>query len=226
MATILIVEDEAVIAEAVAAYLEKDGHKAVIESNGLKARDRLQRQEFQLIILDLMLPGMSGEELCRFVRSRSSVPVLMLTAKSDEASLIYGFRIGADDYLSKPFSPRELAVRVAALLRRTEGRTTAAVIEFGEGAFELDLQAKKLFRSGRDVHLTPMEFDLLAKLVSRPGRVFSREDIICSVMGDDFEGMERTVDSHIRNLRSKIEEDSRNPRYILTQRGKGFYFNA
>lgn len=226
MAKILIVEDEALIAEAVSAYLMKEGHQASIEMTGTGARDLLDRDVFDLMILDLMLPGMSGEDLCRYIRSKSNMPILMLTAKSDEISLISGFRIGADDYMTKPFSPRELVVRVDALLRRAGGKASAEIMHFGDGGFTVDLKSRSLKKDNRPVHLTPIEFDLLEKLLSYPERIFSREEIISSCMGCDFDGTDRTVDSHIRNLRSKIEEDSKNPRFILTQRGKGFYFHA
>lgn len=226
MARILIVEDEAVIADAAAAYLTRENHSVFIESNGISARDRIINEDFDLIILDLMLPGLSGEEICREIRRHSSVPVLMLTAKSDEGSLLYGFRIGADDYLTKPFSPRELVVRVNALLRRAGNKPAAEFLEFDSGRFKLNLKNRRLVKSGKEVHLTPIEFDILEKLVSHPGKVFSREEIICSVMGFDFEGTDRTVDSHIRNLRAKIEKEPKNPVFIITRRGAGFYFNV
>lgn len=226
MAKILIVEDEAVIAEAVSAYLQKEGHRVTVELTGTSAADRIDGETFDLVVLDLMLPGISGEDLCRRLRRKAATPVLMLTAKSDETSLISGFRIGADDYMTKPFSPRELVVRVEAILRRAGGRASADIIEFGEGRFKADLKSRCLYRDGELIHLTPIEFDLLEKLMSYPDRIFSREEIISSCMGCDFDGTDRTVDSHIRNLRSKIEEDRKNPRFILTQRGKGFYFHA
>jgi len=226
MAKILVVEDEAVIAEALRAYLENEGHLVSWESKGLRAREILEKEDFDLIILDLMLPGLKGEELCRHIRKRSNVPILMLTAKADETSLLYGFRIGADDYMTKPFSPRELVVRAGALLRRSGGRASADTVYFGDGRFEVRLKSRKLLREDSEIHLTPIEFDLLEKLLSQPGRVFSREEIILSVLGSDFEGTDRTVDSHIRNLRSKIELDTRNPVHILTSRGRGFYFHG
>ncbi len=226
MAKILIVEDEAIIAEAVGAYLQSEGYETVVAADGISGWDKFSEEHPDVIILDLMLPGMSGEDLCRHIRGQSRVPILMLTAKSDESSLLYGFRIGADDYLTKPFSPRELLVRVSALLRRSGSGPAAQIIDFGEGIFRMDLEKRKLFRSFEEIHLTPIEYDILEKLISYPGRIFSREEIICSVMGCDFRGMDRTVDSHIRNLRSKIEKDSKDPRIIVTQRGRGFYFNG
>lgn len=226
MAKILIIEDEMKIAEVVAAYLGRDGHESVIRLNGKDGQNTFSEDEFDLIILDLMLPDVNGEEICRYIRRRSRIPILMLTAKVDESSLLYGFRIGADEYITKPFSPRELMVRVKALLRRSREEVTAQTVDYDEGKLRIDFSGRKLQKNNREVHLTPIEFDILEKLVSYPGRIFSREEIISSVMGHDFEGIDRTVDSHIRNLRSKIEDSPKSPLYIMTQRGKGFYFNV
>jgi DNA-binding response OmpR family regulator len=226
MARILIIEDEIKIAEVVSAYLQKNGHESIIEINGESGQKSFTENEFDLIILDLMLPDLKGEDICRFIRRRSRIPIMMLTAKVDEASLLYGFRIGADDYLTKPFSPRELIVRVEALLRRSREKITAQIIDFDKGKLNIDISKRKVQKNGEEVHLTPIEFDILEKLVSYPGRIFSREDIISSVMGHDFDGIDRTVDSHIRNLRSKIEENPKSPCFIITQRGKGFYFHV
>ncbi|MCF6335876.1 MAG: response regulator transcription factor [Spirochaetales bacterium] len=226
MAKILIIEDEDKIAEVVSDYLKNNGHEPFVESNGIRGQNTFLENKFDLIILDLMLPDISGECLCRFIRRRSRVPVMMLTAKADEASLLYGFRIGADDYLTKPFSPRELMVRIDALLRRSRAEPAMQLIDFDMGDLKLDSGKRKLIKRGVELHLTPIEFDILEKLISSPGRIFTREDIIQSVMGYDFKGIDRTVDSHIRNLRSKIEDCPKAPSYVLTQRGKGFYFNG
>jgi len=226
MARILIIEDEIKIAEVISAYLKNSGHETLIEVSGKGGRQAFIDGEFDLILLDLMLPDLNGEDLCRFIRSRSRVPLMMITAKADEASLLYGFRIGADDYLRKPFSPRELMVRVEALLRRSSSEPVAGILDFNEGHLQIDYTRRKVIKEEQELHLTPIEFDILEKLSAYPGRIFSREDIICSVMGCDFDGIDRTIDSHIRNLRAKIEDDSKNPRYIQTSRGKGFYFNG
>jgi DNA-binding response OmpR family regulator len=226
MARILIVEDEIKIAEVVKAYLKKEGHSAIAENNGKTALNRFLNEEFDLVILDLMLPGLSGEEVCIGIRNVSKVPVLMLTAKADEASLLYGFRVGADDYLTKPFSPRELVVRVRAILRRAGTGSAEENLLFGEGLYRIEVKVKKLFHNDIHVHLTNIEYDILLLLVTHQRRIFSREEIIVKAFEDDFRGMERTVDSHIRNLRGKIERDSKNPEYILTERGRGFYFNG
>ncbi len=226
MAKILIVEDEMKIAEVVSAYLKNNGHSSTVKLSGKGGRQSFLDNEFDLILLDLMLPDISGEDLCRFIRSRSRIPILMLTAKADESSLLSGFRIGADDYLTKPFSPRELMVRVEALLRRSQSDPLAGNLEFDKGSLQIDFTKRTVFKKGCELHLTPIEFDILEKLTAYPERIFSREDIIGSAMGCDFNGNDRTVDSHIRNLRSKIEDDSKNPRYVLTSRGKGFYFNG
>lgn len=225
MAKILIIEDEIKIAEVISAYLKNSGHEAFIEVSGLNGRRAFLENDFDLILLDLMLPDLSGEDLCRFIRSRSRIPLMMITAKADESSLLHGFRIGADDYLTKPFSPRELMVRVEALLRRSSSEPVAHLMEFNGGNLQIDFSRRQVMKKGSIVHLTPIEFDILEKLTAYPGRIFSREDIIGSVMGCDFNGIDRTIDSHIRNLRSKIEDDPKNPLFIHTSRGKGFYFN-
>jgi DNA-binding response OmpR family regulator len=173
-----------------------------------------------------MLPDISGEEICRFIRSKSRVPIIMLTAKVDESSELFGFRIGADDYLTKPFSPRVLMVRVEALLRRSKDKPTAQTLSFNNGALSIDIDQRKVIKNDILIHLTPIEFNILQKIISHPNRVYTREDIILSVMGSDFDGIDRTIDSHIRNLRYKIEENPKEPQYILTKRGIGFYFNG
>jgi DNA-binding response OmpR family regulator len=173
-----------------------------------------------------MLPDKSGEDICRFIRSHSRIPVLMLTAKADEASLLYGFRVGADDFMTKPFSPRELMVRIEALLRRSQSAPAAQLLELDKGRLRFDRGKRRVWKDENLLHLTAVEFDILEKLISYPGRIFSREEILQAARGGDFQGTDRTVDSHIRNLRSKIEETPKNPHYILTERGKGFYFNG
>lgn len=226
MANILIIEDDKQISEVIAAYLKRKGHQSMLEYSGMDGQRALHENEFQLVILDLMLPDMSGEDVCSAIRSKSRVPILMLTAKADEASLIYGFRLGADDYMIKPFSPRELMVRIEALLRRSHSGPVAELLELDEGRLLFDSGKRRVSRDGEVLSLTAVEFDVLEKLISYPGRIFSREEILKAVRGDEFQGTDRTVDSHIRNLRSKIEETPKTPRYIMTERGKGFYFNG
>lgn len=226
MAEILIIEDDAQIAEVIAAYLSRSGHSSRTELTGQGGLRAFEEYEFDMILLDLMLPDKSGEDVCRAVRSRSRIPILMLTAKADEASLLFGFRVGADDYVTKPFSPRELMVRIEALLRRSRSGPAAQLLELDEGRIRFDMDKRRVWKEGAPLRLTALEFDILEKLISWPGRVFSREEILNAVRGSDFQGTDRTVDSHIRNLRSKIEDSPKDPRYIITERGKGFYFNA
>jgi len=225
MAHILIIEDEVQIAEVIAAYLNRGGHTSRMEHNGLSGRRAFEEDHFDMVLLDLMLPDMSGEEVCRYIRSRSRIPMIMVTAKADESSLLYGFRVGADDYITKPFSPRELMVRIDALLRRSQSRPAAQLLELDGGKLLIDTAARKVRKDEKILHLTAVEFDILEKLISYPGKVFSREDLIQASRGDNFQGEERTIDSHIRNLRSKLEDSPKSPRYILTERGKGFYFH-
>ncbi|MGL1893262.1 MAG: response regulator transcription factor [Spirochaetaceae bacterium] len=225
MANILIIEDEVKIANAISAYLKNSGHTAFIELNGKSGLSTFSNRTFDLIVLDLMLPDLKGEEICSYIRSRSRVPIIMLTAKSDEISQIHGFRIGADDFITKPFSPRVLMVRIEALLRRHNQSPLAQLIEFDSGRIKIDTKNSSLTKDKSSINLTPIEFSILKKLISSPNRVFSREEIIHGVMGPGFDGTDRTIDSHIRNLRYKIEDDPKNPSYISTSRGRGFYFN-
>ncbi len=225
MAKILIIEDEPKIAEAIQAYLKNSGHETHIELNGRSGQQAFLDVHFDLIVLDLMLPDINGEDICHFIRSRSRIPIIMLTAKVSEISQLQGFRIGADDYITKPFSPRVLMVRIEALLRRYKEEPTARLFSFKNGELEVDTKKRNIIKNGNEVHLTPIEFDLLEKLLSFPGRAFTREEIIQTVMGTDYDGTDRTIDSHIRNLRSKLEENPKQPEYIITSRGRGFYFN-
>jgi len=226
MAEILIIEDEVQIAEVIAAYLNRNGHTTRMEHSGLSGQKAFEEDHFDLVLLDLMLPDRSGEEICRFIRSRSRIPVIMVTAKADEPSLLYGFRVGADDYITKPFSPRELMVRIEALLRRSQSRAAAEMLELDKGRLKVDIPARKVWKEGVPVRLTGVEFDIFEKLISYPGKIFSREELIQASRGEDFDGTDRTVDSHIRNIRAKLEDIPGNPEYILTERGRGFYFHG
>jgi len=180
------------------------------------------------VVLDLMLPGTSGEEVCRRLRRESRVPVLMLTAKVAEEERLRGFRLGADDYLTKPFSPRELVARVRALLRRASGEPLplAGIVRFNRGDLVLDLERRQVLKGGRPISLTGTELRLLITLASHPGRVFSREELIRFAFGQDFSGFDRTVDAHVKNLRRKLESDPRRPEYIETVHGSGYRFEG
>ncbi|MBI5287523.1 MAG: response regulator transcription factor [Chloroflexi bacterium] len=223
--TVLVVEDEASLASTLSYNLRKNGFNVVSASDGLEGLQVARRDRPDVIVLDLMLPKMDGLEVCRRIRADSDVPILMLTAKSEEFDKVVGLEMGADDYLTKPFSMRELMARVRALLRRAGGREAvddASKITIGE--IVLDLRGRSVHRAGREVLLKPKEFDLLFFIAKNAGQVFSREQLLENVWGYDFFGGSRTVDVHIRWLREKLEETPAQPRHILTVRGVGYKF--
>jgi len=180
------------------------------------------------VILDLMLPDLSGEDVCRKIRARSRVPIIMLTAKVEDSSAVKGLQLGADDYVTKPFSPRQLMARVEAVLRRASdtGSPAARVLSFNDDELLIDDAAGTVMKAGASVNITLREFRLLRLLAGNPGRVFSREELISRALGDDFDGSDRTIDAHVKNLRQKIETDPRAPRYIHTVHGIGYRFSA
>jgi DNA-binding response OmpR family regulator len=218
---ILVVEDETKIAEIVKAYLEKDGFTVVTVHTGEKAMSQL-KEGFNLIILDLMLPDMDGEDICSAIRKDSDVPIIMLTAKSEEEDRITGLGIGADDYVVKPFSPRELVARVKALLRRIKG--AREITSFNGSDLVIDSSRFEVIKKGDNVVLTPTEFKLLQCISDHQGQVFTRLQLVNVILGYDFEGYDRTIDAHIKNIRHKIEDDQRNPSYIKTVYGVGYKF--
>ncbi len=224
----LVVEDERTLAASVRYNLERDGYEVLEAADGLTALVAAERDHPDLIVLDLMLPGMDGLEVCRRVRTHSNVPVLMLTARADETDRVVGLEVGADDYLTKPFGMRELIARVRALLRRSGMAATppppADRLESGD--LVVDLGRGEASRGGRSLRLKPKEFDLLAHFVRNPGRVLSRTQILDAVWGHDFFGDERTVDVHVRWLREKIEPEPPQPVRIVTVRGRGYRFDA
>ena len=222
---ILLVEDEAAIREAVAGYLEREDYVVVQAADGQEALDQFKQHCFNLIVLDLMLPNVSGERVCRVVRETSDVPIIMLTAKGEIEDRIVGLELGADDYLVKPFSPRELVARVRALLRRAHTESEAAPDLRTYGDLSIDLSGHKVSVAGQEVELTASEFKLLVTLSRRPGRVFSRMELVEEVLGYDFVGYDRTIDSHMKNLRAKIGDDPRNPKWLHTIHGVGYRFD-
>ncbi|WP_182200968.1 response regulator transcription factor [Paraliobacillus salinarum] len=228
MAKILVVDDEKVILEVLEAYFEKEGWEIYFASNGVEALKLAKEQRPDLIVLDLMLPDISGEEVCRLVRKDSNVPIIMLTAKSSEDDLINGIVIGADDYVTKPFSPREVVVRVKALLRRTQQLTNAKQLSFNNQKLMIDHVKKEVKFDSHILSLTPNEYKILITMASYPGRVYSRADLLEKIQEDDiyFEGYERSIDTHIKNLRKKIETDTRHPEFILTVFGMGYKFGG
>ncbi len=223
---ILVVEDEARIAEVVQEYLERDGHLVVRAATGGAALDAAARRRPDLVVLDLGLPDMSGEDVCRRLREGSDVPIIMLTARDAEEDLVRGLQLGADDYVTKPFSPRELTARVRALLRRAqaEHEPQADVLERAGGRLVIDGARRRVTLDGAVVDLTESEFRLLRTLARFPGRVYSRFELIDKVQGYDFEGYERTMDAHVKNLRRKLGEDARAPHLVRTVYGRGYAF--
>jgi DNA-binding response OmpR family regulator len=220
---ILIVDDEKKIVRLVRAYLEQAGFTVVAAYDGQEALTLFRHENPNLIILDLMLPKVNGLDVCRTLRKASNVPIIMLTARVEEADKLIGLELGADDYVVKPFSPRELVARVRAVLRRAEGGAPA-VETLSAGDIVMDLASHTVEVRGQPVDLTPTEFDLLTVLLRYPGRVFTRLQLLEQVQGYAYEGYERTIDAHIKNLRRKIEPHPRSPRYILTVHGVGYKF--
>jgi two-component system, OmpR family, response regulator RegX3 len=223
---ILIIDDEQSVHDVARAYLEREGYEVLSAIGGREGLALAQALEPRLVVLDLMLPDLSGEEVCAELRRESDVAIVMLTAKSQEDDRIRGLDLGADDYLVKPFSPRELVARVRALLRRTGGDRRPAVgenaLRFDGGRLCLDLERHQAVVDGQPVELTPSEFKLLLALARSPGRVFSRFELINRVQGHDYDGYERTIDAHVKNLRRKIEPDAARPRWVQTVHGVGY----
>jgi DNA-binding response OmpR family regulator len=224
-ARILLVDDERSVQTLLTYPLRKDGYEVVSAHDGREALDTFTRERFDLVVLDLMLPKIDGIEVCRRLRSRSQVPIIMLTAKGDELDKVLGLEIGADDYITKPFSVREFRSRVRAALRRSDmGRSRAAEEPIVAGDLEIDFDRRAVTVGGNAATLTYVEFEILAALASTPGRVLSREELLEQVWGDSAYRDPRTIDVHIRHLREKIERDPRQPGYLLTVRGVGYRF--
>ena len=224
MKTILVVDDEPQIVQLVRDYLEHGGFKVLTAADGATALRLASTQHPDLVVLDLGLPGMDGLDVTRSLRRDGSVPIIMLTARADESDKLVGLELGADDYLTKPFSPKELVARVRSVLRRSEAALTAAdIIRVGDDV-ELNVPKMELTINGRQIDLTPTEFQLLAAIARQPGRVFSRSQLLNAIHGVAFDSYERAIDAHIKNLRRKIEPDPRNPRYLQTVFGVGYRF--
>lgn len=221
---ILVVDDEATVVRLVRSYLEQAGFHVATASDGPSALAQFDAWRPDLVILDLMLPGMDGLEVARRIRKKSDVPIIMLTARVDEVDRVTGLELGADDYVVKPFSVRELVSRVRAVLRRAEGGLPRPAVLEASG-IRLDLDKHEAWVEGRRVELTPMEFDLLALLMQHPGRAFTRLQLLEALRGPSYGSFERSIDAHIKRLRRKIEPDPKNPRYILTVYGVGYKFS-
>jgi DNA-binding response OmpR family regulator len=221
MATVLVVDDEPIVREVVVRYLEREGYATLEADDGNDARSLLERESPDLVVLDVMLPGADGLELCRWIRSRSQVPVIMLTARGEEADRIVGLELGADDYVTKPFSPRELAARVRTVLRRARaGEPVFERLAFGD--VELDAATRDVRKGGVEVRLTAKEFDLLWFLASHPRRVFGRDQLMSRVWGYEAALDTGTVTVHVRRLREKVEDDPSEPRHLQTVWGVGY----
>lgn len=225
---ILVVDDEPKIVEVVRSVLEGRNHHVLVASSGRQALDIFNREPVDMILLDLMLPEISGQQVCKAIRMKSRVPIIMLTARVEESDELEGLNIGADDYITKPFSLKMLIAHVDALLRRTAGepKSATSVFSFCDGDLRLDLEQRTVLKDGHDIRLTPNEYKILATLASHPGKTFTRDELILAAFNDDFEGFDRTVDSHIKNIRQKIENDPKNPCYILTVHGVGYRFGV
>lgn len=217
---ILIVDDEKQIVEIVKAYLEREGYRTLVAYDGKSALALARKEHPDLIILDLMLPEITGWDVCKALRAESDVPIIMLTARDDTTDKIVGLELGADDYVSKPFEPKELVSRVKAVLRRYSAKPKRSLIRIGE--LTVDLEKRQVRRGEVEIQLTTLEFDLLKAMAETPGRVYSRMQLLDKVQGQAYEGYERTIDSHIKNLRKKIEPDVEHPRYIITVYGVGY----
>ncbi len=219
---ILVADDEPHILETVKAYLTEDGFQVLTVKNGRDALFAFRHEKPDLVILDVMMPALDGWEAARLIRQESTVPIIFLTARVDDADQIAGLAIGADEYVTKPFSPRVLAARVRAVLRRAYGDLAAEPTIWRVGDVELNAETRLVTKAGERIDLTPSEFDLLHTLLKRPGRVFSRLELLERLQGEAFAAYERTIDVHIKNLRAKIEDDPRDPRYIETVYGVGY----
>lgn len=219
---LLIVEDEVSIAEVVIAYAKREGLETVYAPDGVTALELFASEEPDLIVLDLMLPKLNGEEVCRRIREKSSIPIIMLTAKSSESDVVSGLDLGANDYVAKPFSPRVLMARIRAQLRPRETRDNLASGTVADGRIEIDPERVELRKDGTPIQVTKSEFLIFSTLASKPIRTWSREEIIRSALGDDYDGFDRTIDTYVKNLRKKLAEPGHENGWIKTIYGFGY----
>jgi DNA-binding response OmpR family regulator len=218
---IVIIEDDAVVAHTLKLYLEHAGYEPVVARDGITGLELASAKDTSLVILDLMIPELSGQEVCQRLRKKSTVPIIMLTARASENDRVTGLGLGADDYVTKPFHPREVVARVQALLRRAPPQQSPPTAPIVVGELEINCWGRSVHRDGKSIPLTPTEFRLLEVLAKSPGRVFTREQLLARAFGPDFDGMDRTIDVHITNLRRKIETNGKH-RYIVTVHGIGY----
>lgn len=228
MKKILVVDDEIKIVEVVKSYLNHSGYDVFEAYNGKQVLELFEKVNPSLLILDLMLPDMTGEDICRQIRKQSRVPIIMLTAKVEEEDILKGLDIGADDYITKPFSPRQLVARVNALLRRASDDPVQLIntVSFNNDDLVIDNLSYDVRKNGISANLTPNEYKILLTMIKYPKKTFTREELICMALGENFDGFDRTVDTHIKNLRQKIETDPKSPKYILTVHGVGYRFGG
>ncbi|MDR2502625.1 MAG: response regulator transcription factor [Oscillospiraceae bacterium] len=225
---VLVVDDEPMISEVVTSLFESRGFRVFPAENGRRALEIFGAENIALVVLDLMLPDVSGEDVCREIRQKSRVPIIMLTAKAAEDDLLEGLALGADDYIRKPFSLKELAARADAVLRRSRDDLVPLSVRssFRGGDLTVDFERGEFVKAGRAVALTRSESRILSALIKRPGKVFTREELIEAALGSEFEGYDRAIDNHIKNLRQKLEDDPRAPVYIITVHGLGYKFGG
>lgn len=224
---VLVIDDEEKIVEVIKSYMEKEDFTVATAFNGKVALEQYESFKPDLVILDLMLPDISGEDLCRQIRMMGDTPIIMLTAKVEEEYILNGLNMGADDYITKPFSPKQLVARAKAVLRRTQNAAAEeTALTYNQGDLEINIESHGVKKSGNAVSLTPVEFEILLKLIKHPKKVFTREELIAFVLGEDYEGYDRTIDTHVKNLRQKIETNTKDPQYIVTIYGVGYKFGG
>ena len=223
---ILVVDDEKTIVDVIEAYLKKAGYNVFKSYDGKEAITIFNNENINLIILDLMLPDISGEEVCKIIKTEKDVPIIMLTAKINEDDILNGFNLGADDYVVKPFSVKQLMARVSAILRRVKNLPSSPILSFNNGELIINLESYEVKKNNKLITLTRSEYNILLTLSENIKRVFTRNELIDRVMGEDVDVFDRIIDSHIKNLRSKIEDDSKSPKYILTIYGVGYKFGG
>lgn len=222
--TILIIEDEKKISTIMKSYFEKEGYSVLQAFDGLEGLELFNNNSVDLVILDLMLPKLAGEEVIKEIRNKSEIPVIMVSAKVEEDNRVCGLRLGADDYVTKPFSPKELVERVKAVLRRIEKYNIprADIIKTTDGRLQMDLEYNRIFKDGKEIFLTKNEFQILKTIFSNPNKVYSRDEIIEQTFGLEYDAYDRAIDTHIKNIRSKIEDNPKKPMYIKTIYGMGY----
>lgn len=223
---ILVVDDEETIVDVIEAYLKNAGYNVFTAYDGKEAISIFNKENINLIILDLMLPDISGEEVCKIIKKEKDVPTIMLTAKINEDDILNGFNLGADDYVVKPFSVKQLVARVSAVLRRVKALPSSPILSFNNGDLIINLESHEVKKNNKLITLTRSEYNILLTLSESIKRVFTRNELIDRVMGEDVDVFDRIIDSHIKNLRSKIEDDSKSPKYILTIYGVGYKFGG